>query len=484
MATKQKINKVKKVSSTPLRKPFLKRFTDKLKSNPVVIFSVGLILLIGAIVLGNYYRAPVVSDDKEVSAREVEIVAVGETPKIVLQAEVEKENVITINALTGGIVTSVPVKEGQTVGSGTTLVGISSNYSGGNAQGISRELAKKQLDLAESSYGIQKDSIDANKQIAEKSYDNAQKLLEIGRSAVAPTEGLISQNKVLLEGVDQTLAILLQEPLTPAVEEQLATLKQSKLQLSANLLQLESSLKQTSYQTDTNNPPAKLSELQKNTTLKQLELQERALSTNLDIARLQSDLANLSYAASFPSAFGRMRIEDILVTKGQMVSPGTPLLVVSLQSESATQLTIYAPEHIARRVSPTEDASILLPNVRVNAKILSVSTVPVKGTMYRLSYVVTEDIKTSLVDSMYIPVEVSLVSTVASESNLFIPLDAVYIASEKNYVFVVQDGEVQSRTVTLGSVVGNLVHVLDGLSMNDQLILDRSVVQGEQIVVR
>jgi membrane fusion protein (multidrug efflux system) len=82
--------------------------------------------------------------------------------------------------------------------------------------------------------------------------------------------------------------------------------------------------------------------------------------------------------------------------------------------------------------------------------------------------------------------------TLRERESLVIPEQAVMIRGDEKYVFVAEDGIARRVSVTLGSRMPGLVEIVDGLSLDEQVIVtgqdrlssgDRiSVVEGENVI--
>ncbi|MEI9966734.1 MAG: hypothetical protein WDN67_03820 [Candidatus Moraniibacteriota bacterium] len=85
--------------------------------------------------------------------------------RIKVSAEVKKSGRTELVSLTPGIVTSILVKPGQTVGTGQTLVTLSNDYQGGTAA-LERQIAQNNAALAEKTDDYQGKNIDLGKKEA------------------------------------------------------------------------------------------------------------------------------------------------------------------------------------------------------------------------------------------------------------------------------------------------------------------------------
>jgi TolA-binding protein len=93
-------------------------------------------------------------------------------------------------------------------------------------------------------------------------------------------------------------------------------LKTGKASALAGLNQARAALRSSEYQTGSDNEPAQIARLQKETTLKQLELQEKTLDLNREISLLNLRLSQIQEALMYPASPVEGRVERIHVKKG------------------------------------------------------------------------------------------------------------------------------------------------------------------------
>lgn len=120
---------------------------------PVAGFFILLLVLFGLIALGHYMRTP--KDTGERTAAEKKETAVfiphTDTARLKVPAQVKKENVIQIVALSPGIVSHIYTSVGRTVSAGQTLFNTTADYGSGRAlieKNIATNNAKLTEDLA------------------------------------------------------------------------------------------------------------------------------------------------------------------------------------------------------------------------------------------------------------------------------------------------------------------------------------------------
>jgi hypothetical protein len=62
-------------------------------------------------------------------------------------------------------------------------------------------------------------------------------------------------------------------------------------------------------------------------------------------------------------------------------------------------------------------------------------------------------------------------------------MEAVYLGAQEATVLIVQDGKAITRPVVVGNLLGDYVSIVSGLKPNDQIIINRTIVNGEQVEV-
>ncbi len=131
-----------------------------------VAFFLLLALLFGAIFLGHLLRTPKAPPETNSASMKASAAYTPEEGgRIKVSAEVKKSGRTELVSLTPGIVTSILVKPGQTVGTGQTLVTLSNDYQGGTAA-LERQIAQNNAALAEKTDDYQGKNIDLGKKEA------------------------------------------------------------------------------------------------------------------------------------------------------------------------------------------------------------------------------------------------------------------------------------------------------------------------------
>ncbi|MCX6732985.1 MAG: hypothetical protein NTV98_05595 [Candidatus Roizmanbacteria bacterium] len=443
----------------------------------------GILLLL--IVLSHVFQTPpkaIIQTERQ--TKEVEVVSIGKAPRIRLQAKVEKSGVIKITALTGGVVQQIYKHEGETVQKGNWLFGFSTNYQGGVAQSVTRQVAEKNYQFLSDTYDTQKEVIAKNREIATKAESQAAELRDINFKSIDETNNLISLNNNVLSMMDQQLTALDAINVNGSSNSAILSLKQGKSQVLAALNQAHAAVRTAEYQTNGDNEPGAIARAQRDATLKQLDIQEKSLDLNKEISLLNLRLAQIQEAIMYPAApFGGV-IERINVKVGQNVTSGTVLATMT-GTKNAASIIVNASGHIASSVSRLEASTITVGDASISAYPTYISSEPTDGTLHSIIFSLPEEEGKLFTNDQVITVDMPIGAANSSSTIPFIPLDAIYQTDAQSFIYIVQADKgvlkAVSKTIELGDVTGDYVEVKKGLSAGDKVILDRNIVEGDTL---
>lgn len=453
---------------------------DKIERYPLRAFFSLIFLLLLLIILGTILRKPTIEPKPAIEVKKVEVYRIGTAPKISSQAQIQKSGVITISSQAPGIVRAISVKEGQSVGRGRVLVSLATNYYGGSAASVARQLSEKQYQQVQDTFDLQKDLIGKQREAAEKTDSNSDELREISRKSIDEIKTLLSLNEDIVGTLDKNIQALIAANVGGINDALILAAKQQKSQFLAAVNQLRSQLRSTEYQVDENKPPAQLSNLQKDVVFKQLDIQEKSLALSLEISRLQVQLARINEGIMYPAAPFVGTIERIHVRLGQQVNPGTPLVTFSGTNQHYTAVALV-PEKVAFSISRTEPSIVLIGGRSLLLYPDFIATEATHGQLYQVIYTIPPEYFDPPPDGSFTQIEIPVGYADTGSTIPFVPLDSVFQTQEKAYVFVVEGDKAASREVKLGSVLGRFVEVESGLKAGDEVILDRSVIGGQVV---
>lgn len=462
----------------------LKRIPKFIDRNPFASFFVALGLFVLLIILSNVFGTPKIQEKPvQKQVKPVQVYSVGGAPRLKVQAQIEKSGVLRITALTAGVVQKANKREGDEFKRGETLISLSTNYQGGSTPALQRSLAQTQYNNAVETEGLQKEIIQKQRDIAEKSDANSDELRSITEKSLGETRSLITSNEDVLSLVDQKIQAL--GPTTPANIDAIIQYKSLKSQfLSANN-QAKQGLRSAEYQAAGDKPPTQLSDVQKDLTLKQLDLQEKMLGLNKEISRIQLKIAQVTEAMMYPAAPFNGVVQQVLVKEGEAVNPGEELLVIAQDVKDDPTLAIaYAPKEVAEKVSLVEPSILWFnKNESIHLQPSYISQDAVRGTLHAIYFTFPNEYIPKVTETGFIEVEIPVGHADTSSSIPYVPVDAVYQTKENNYLFVVKNKKAVSKKVQLGNVFGSFVEISNGLNFGDQIITNRNVIVGDDVRV-
>src|SRR3989344_1329635 len=337
-----------------------KKATRFAQRKPFRSFFIVLGVLFALIVLGNIIAS---FSKKETKAQEVikdvKVYEISKTPKLRLQAKIDASGVVQIYAQTSGIVQSVNATEGQRVDKGTPIVYLSTTYQGGNAAALQQQLALRQYQNVLDTFDKQKDLIKKQKKLTEKNKQSASDLSNITKASQGDSQELLRFLESQLTGINNKITTLGATNIGGINDELIAQAQQQQTQLLQATIQLRAQLRGIDYQTDPNNPPAILPELQKDIALKQLDIQDKTLDLSRDVSAIEAQLAAVQAQLMIPASPFAGTVEKVHVDVGQNVSVGTLIATVTGMGNSANA-PVLVPRGLATAVSQVEPSNIII----------------------------------------------------------------------------------------------------------------------------
>ena len=390
------------------RKVYYKKFIIHAQKRPISTFLGLLLMLLGLIIISNVINRPKPeATETSLPTKEVEVYTIGQSPKITVQAQVEKSGVIRVVSLGAGVVQSINVEVGQEVGEGTNLISMSTNYQGGNAFSVQRQLAGVQYKNAVDTYKTNKEIIDKQKEIAEKSDQNADELRNISNQSLESTRGLVGLNNEILTSLEAQQNELEATNVGGANDSAILQTKQLRAQLMSGNSQLEAGLRASEYTGASDKIPAEISNLTRGITIKQLEIQKKALGLNLEVSRLSLTLAQINEALMYPASPVDGVVERIFVREGQALNPGMPIAQISGASESLIAVA-YLNREIAQGVGRAAVSTLHVGDKSFESVPFYVSKEATDGSLYTARFAIPQEFASQVTDKGYITIEIPI----------------------------------------------------------------------------
>lgn len=470
------------IKANGLRKVYTKKILLFIQKKPFTSFFAVLAVFLILMIVGNILFAPRPEEEKGIAApKKVQIYKLGSAPQVNFQGKVEKSGVIKIVAQMPGIVSSINVWEGQEISKGTNIISLATNYLGGNALSISRQIAQTQYANVKDTYSTQKDLIGKQREIADKNKDSADKMREITNQSAIDTQALADLNRTIVDAMASNIAYLEGTNVAGANDTAILQAKQQISQFQAALAQTNSSFKNLQIQSGSDS--TSIANLGHEIALKQLEVQEKALNMSLEISRLSYNMALVNEANMYPSTPFAGTVNKIFVHIGDNVNPGMVLANIS-GIDQHVEIVVNVSAEVAKSISTFEPSTLYIGNKTIQMMPTFVSKDATNGTLYSVIYNLDDSLVGDLTDATYVNVKIPI--GVADTTNIypFIPLDAVFQTQEEAFVYVV-DNKITARVkkITLGQIQGRYVEVLSGLPKDSQVIVDRNVIEGDRIEI-
>ncbi len=207
-------------------------------------------------------------------------------------------------------------------------------------------------------------------------------------------------------------------------------------------------------------------------SLLQSQAQLDLARSNLELAQLQADA--LIVRAPIDGAVG-----EVLAHSGDLVSQQSMLTQISGQKDYELRVGVDADS--AESVTAGSQAQVEIGGKYMNVPIKNIGTAADPVT--RLVNVTVALPRINFRANQTLRVKIPLNNAGRDLNTLFIPLDAVIVGTEEQYVFVDQNGVAIKKNVKTGEVRGDQVQILDGLASSDQVVVDgaKTLVEGQNI---
>jgi multidrug efflux pump subunit AcrA (membrane-fusion protein) len=199
-----------------------------------------------------------------------------------------------------------------------------------------------------------------------------------------------------------------------------------------------------------------------------------AAQLNLEIAK--SNVQNFAPFAPFSGT-----IEAILVSPGDMVTPGTPIAIINGHTKRSI-VRAEIPSSIASRIDAHGTHTITLAGKKsVPLMLTYISTNAVSADSFHATFSMPESEASLIGDGAIGEITLTLKNT---DAIFLIPISATQVTRDTTTVLVDRDHVAVSIPVTSGRALGNFIEITDGLSNGDRVILDRDTHPGDAIKIK
>lgn len=483
------INRIKKLTSKPVNKT--RKFIE---NKPLISFIALLALVFGIILLGSFLdKTEEETITAEVQPTPVEVFSIGSAPKVSVPAQIDKSGVIRIIAQTSGIVQDVKVSEGQYIKKGSNIAWISTNYRGGTAETVQRQISGANYYFQKETRDEEKRLIELRREQAHENFEDKEKLREIAVKSEERTEEQIELTSEILNEIEEQIKDLEANNSGGTNDAQILQLKQTRLQLISSNNQLKNSLAQSEYSTGSElesgqSNQENLEEISRDITLAQLDMEEKSNELALETARLNYQLSKIREALNYPSTPISGMVERVFVNKGDSVNPGDTIAIITGNDNSATAVALVSSQ-IAQKVSVIEESTLIKNGTFISIFPAYVSSEPTEGNLHSIIFNIPEEDSAKFVNDEFITAEIPIGTSDSISTFPFIPVETVYQTQDSAYVYVANynaesNNYVASiREIGLGQVYGSYVEVESGLDNTDQIIINRNIVENETVAL-
>ena len=456
---------------------------------PLGALGVTLVILLGLIALSNFLQTPNTNEEvTETSVKQVQVYSVGDSTRYVEQAgTIKKSNVIKIYAQTSGIVNFIYAPSGSSVTQGQSIISLASNYSGANSAAISKQIAQAQYNNLSSTYDSQKQIINNQIDLANTSNALADDLREISKKSLDETEELLKLNEGILSQLDQNIAELEASNSGGSNDALILSTKQLKSQFLTAVNGNKTAIANLQLDTNNENLNKTIADINKKVAIEQLNIQKQSLDLSLEVAQLQLKLAQINESLMFPSTPFNGTVEKLEVRAGDNVSAGDLIATVSSNnaSDNNAQIEVLVTREVANQVSKTQPSLVVLGGQTIETTPSYVSNQATNGQLYTVFYNLTGQQLSGINVSDLQTVSVRIPFGYADTTNvaMFVPIDAIHQTNEKSFVFVTNGENVANAAeINVKDITGNFAQI-EGLEGNAQIILNRSVLDGDKVEV-
>lgn len=470
-----------KTKITNPTKKILGKGNSYIKRKPFTAFLASLAIMLGLIILSTgAFRQKPQTEVKANPVKEVKIIDITQNPVLGFNATVKKEGIVNIYAQTNGIVNKIYNAEGKAILKNSPILYLASNYNGQNTSSLSKEISLQTYLNTKNTYNDRVNVINKNKEIAEKSHDQSEDLKNITEDSVNRTDDLIDLNESILDTINTQIKNLEN---SGASDSDTLALRQQRSQVESALNQLKTSEATDKNNIDNDSDNSELNNLKRDVSVKQLDLERKALDLNLTTSSLQYRLAQLTESFNYPASPFTGTIQKVYVKEGDNINPGTLLATVAANNKKASA-DISLTQNIAEKVDTKAKHTLYIGDTQVEVPIKFVSTEAINGNLYNVSFDIPNNVLSKIADKDNLYIELKLKT---NDSNLYpvVPIESIYQTKTHDFVYIIEekDGKSYAKSVEveLGDNLDGYVEVKKGLNANDKVITTRNISSGDEL---
>lgn len=397
--------------------------------------------------------------------------------KINTKGEIIFDGIVTVSAQSNGIVDSISYSEGDYINKGYRVMNIATNYNGDNQFLVNYNQAKSNLENFNETFDNRKEIIERNIDLAELRFEDFENTRETNKEARENLEDQIENLEDDIDEINETLNNLDQE------SEEYKTLLAQKETLEVSLGDLKIQENNLDYLIDSDEFPTQSQELTKEQTLTQLELEKEVLvleQRSRELA-LSSALINLNNTRPVSPISGT--IERIFINVGDKITVGTPLFLVNSNLENQ-YIEAYVTKQIIDKIDTSSNHNIVINGNTYPTKVDFLSNIPVRNNLYLVTLGLDNVIASNFENGQIVDIELKLTgnsSFSGSSMMAVVPIDSINFTSTGNFINSVQNQKVKSINVQIVELIGDYAIINAELSGITEIILNKGLLEGEEI---
>ncbi len=213
---------------------------------------------------------------------------------------------------------------------------------------------------------------------------------------------------------------------------------------------------------------------------KQITLQKRAAEFGYENAQLQKNQAYAATALYKTVAPFSGVIQEALVRKGDNVFSGQTVALLKSQDSKEVRLVAYVGEERAANIDVEGEFFAKIENgTRIPLEIIYIAQSGIGAQSYAVALESQEKDQESFKEGSFVEVELPI----KAEEGIFVPIDAIHYGDDSSEIYVLENDRAVVKKVSLGSLIGSQVLVVEGLSRDELIIMDRSITDGQKVSV-
>lgn len=218
-------------------------------------------------------------------------------------------------------------------------------------------------------------------------------------------------------------------------------------------------------------------------TVQRAQLSASGGTTSAADAQIKQALGSLRAAqANFAKSILRApvsgTVNSLSVRTGDFINAFTPVAIVA--NNNALEIVTYVSDVELASIQKGDEVIVENEYIGRITEIAPAVDVNTHKTEVRIA---TEG--TSIKNGDTVRITKDIVVENKSDNVVRVPLTAIKFERENGLVFIVIDGKLVSRPVTLGTILGNSVEIIDGLSSEEDFVVDvRGLVVGSEVEIK